>query len=64
MNDAGFLGKLKVNVDPVPTLKGLKSEPQAVSETVSNVCFICISNGLAMEFRENVYTRQLNVSIW
>jgi len=36
--DTGFAGRLKLKVEAVPTLKEHKSEPQAVNETVLNVC--------------------------
>jgi len=36
--DAGFVGRLKLKVEAVPTLKKHKSEPHVLSETVPNVC--------------------------
>ena len=42
-----------LKVKPVLTLKGHKSKPQAVSETVSNVCAV-LALGTSMHYSENI----------
>jgi len=42
--EEGFVEKLNLKVRAVPSLKGHESEPQALSETVSNVCCVGIMN--------------------
>jgi len=61
--DAGFAGRLKLKVEAIPTLKGHKSDPQWVSETVSNVVeMLCLH--LSSNIIDSLSERQLRKLIY
>ena len=51
--NAGSPGRIKLRFEAVPTLKGHKSELQAVSDTVLNVCAV-FALDVCMEFNTNI----------